>query len=82
MKNCEDVDLSGKNVGYLGDGVTGVQMNSDEDIDPPEHSHPCFGDFRWINGWDKKDRCRKCAYFGRCYIETVFNKDADKGDKD
>lgn len=74
MRNCEDVDLSDKNVGYLGAGVVGASnLNRiDEDSDPEKDEYPCFGTFRWLKRAHKSSQCRRCSYFGRCYLETVF----------
>ncbi|NOQ38428.1 hypothetical protein GQ472_06090 [archaeon] len=78
MRNCEDVDLSGRNTGFLGKGVVGSgDIGRDEDSDPPEGTLPCFGRFRWLNGYDKGTLCKGCEYFGRCYIETVFLRAED-----
>lgn len=73
MRNCEDVDLSTKDVKAFGPGVTGAQAGDvDEESDPPKATHQCFGRFRWLYGYRKNVKCERCAYFGRCYIETVF----------
>ena len=75
MRNCEDVDLSDKKVRFLGNGVTGLSVDGDEDSDPPKETHTCFGHFKWLRGNKKNVKCERCDYFGRCYLATVFMKD-------
>lgn len=73
MRNCEDVDLSGKVVGPLNPDRVNVRLDGHEDRDPPEGTLPCFGRFRWLNGYDKGTLCKGCDYFGRCYLKTFLD---------